>query len=239
MRAIYSRAAQFKRGNLSCKLYYVTTGKWENDQSLIGRSETVTADLKNTDLFSDVDFYPIGKAEIQKLYAQAKNAIAREFVFQNRTVVSAMSGVADAYLGLIPAAEALKILTDEDGEIVKSIFYDNVRDWQNFNDVNDEIRRTLESPDATRFALMNNGITIIARHLQPTGNTFHIEDFQIVNGWIPRRLRSDHCVLRRRYNHIQGLPIPFPQQIPCGRSILGAVSQKARDRSIELIQEPG
>ena len=182
MRAIYSRAAQFKRGNPSCKLYYVTTGKWENDQSLIGRSETVTADLKNTDLFSDVDFYPIGKAEIQKLYAQAKNAIAREFVFQNRTVVPAMSGVADAYLGLIPAAEALKILTDEDGEIVKSIFYDNVRDWQNFNDVNDEIRRTLESPDATRFALMNNGITIIARHLQPTGNTFHIEDFQIVNG---------------------------------------------------------
>ena len=60
----------------------------------------------------------------------------------------------------------------------------------------------------------------------------------IANGWIPRRLRSDHCVLWRRYNHIQGLPIPFPQQIPCGRSILGTVSQKARDRGIELIQEP-
>ena len=28
----------------------------------------------------------------------------------------------------------------------------------------------------------------------------------IPNGWIPRRLRADHCVLRRRYNHIQGLP---------------------------------
>ena len=28
MRAIYGRAAQFKRGNPSCKLYYVTTGKW-------------------------------------------------------------------------------------------------------------------------------------------------------------------------------------------------------------------
>ena len=34
------------------------------------------------------------------------------------------------------------------------------------------------------------------------------------------------------------LPIPFPQQIPCGRSIIGAVRQKARDRGIELIQEP-
>ena len=60
----------------------------------------------------------------------------------------------------------------------------------------------------------------------------------IPNGWIPRRLQADHCVLRRRYNHIQGLPIPFPQQIPCGRSIIGAVRQKARDRAIELIQEP-
>ena len=61
----------------------------------------------------------------------------------------------------------------------------------------------------------------------------------IPNRRIPRRLRTDHCVLRRRYNHIQGLPIPMPQQIPCGRSIIGAVSQKARDRGIHLIQEPG
>ena len=61
----------------------------------------------------------------------------------------------------------------------------------------------------------------------------------IPNGWIPRRLRSDHCVFRRRYNHIQGLPIPLPQHIPYRRSIIGAVSQKARDRGIELIQEPG
>ena len=61
----------------------------------------------------------------------------------------------------------------------------------------------------------------------------------ISNRRIPRRLRADHCVLWRRYNHIQGLPIPFPQQIPCGRSIIGAVRQKARDRGIHLIQEPG
>ena len=52
----------------------------------------------------------------------------------------------------------------------------------------------------------------------------------IPNGWIPRRLRADHGVLWRRYNHIQGLPIPFPQQIPCGRSIIGAVRQKAREQ---------
>jgi hypothetical protein len=182
MRAIYKRAAKFKRGNPACKLYYVTTGKWEDDANLVARKDTVIADLAATNLFSAVDFYPVGATGIQKLYAQAKNAIARDFTFQNRTVVPVIAGVKDAYLGLIPATEALKILTDDDGEIIKSIFYDNVRDWQDFNAVNDEIRKTLKSADASRFVLMNNGITIIARHLQPTGNTFHIEDFQIVNG---------------------------------------------------------
>ena len=43
---------------------------------------------------------------------------------------------------------------------------------------------------------------------------------------------------RDQFPEIQGLPIPFPQQISCRRSIIGAVSQKARDRGIELIQEP-
>ena len=52
-------------------------------------------------------------------------------------------------------------------------------------------------------------------------------------------MQADHCVLWRRYDHIQGLPIPLPQQISCGRSIVGAVSQKARDRGIQLIQEAG
>jgi len=65
----------------------------------------------------------------------------------------------------------------------KSIFYENVRDWQEYNSVNSEIKGSLESePQKARFALMNNGVTIIAKTLRATGNRFHIEDFQIVNG---------------------------------------------------------
>ena len=65
----------------------------------------------------------------------------------------------------------------------KRQFYDNVRDWQDFNAVNSEMRGTLD--DATsrsRFALMNNGVTIIAKTLRATANRFYIEDYQIVNG---------------------------------------------------------
>ena len=59
----------------------------------------------------------------------------------------------------------------------------------------------------------------------------------IPNG--PSRADCRRITASFRYDHIQGLPIPLPQQISCGRSIVGAVSQKARDRGIQLIQEAG
>ena len=107
---------------------------------------------------------------------------SREFLFAARTEIPEITGVREAYLGFIPASQFLSIITDENGEILNSIFYDNVRDWQGDNPVNSEIRRTLESPETARFVLMNNGITIIARNLLKTASRFTIEDFQIVNG---------------------------------------------------------
>jgi len=91
-------------------------------------------------------------------------------------------GVKEAHLGFLPASEFLKLIQDDGGEIISGLFYDNVRDWLDSNPVNDEIRITLGSSTRARFVLMNNGITIIARNLQPVGNKFLIEDFSIVNG---------------------------------------------------------
>jgi hypothetical protein len=183
MSAIYSRSSKFKRGNPTCKMYYVTTGKLTPDPNLEARKLTAIADLKAKNLFGEVDFVAVGADEAQKLYRQARNAIAKDFTFSNRTVVPEINGVTDAYIGLVSAPEFISILRDDNGDLLKGIFYDNVRDWQDYNAVNKEIRNTLESQlTKTRFALMNNGVTIIARTLHPTGNRFHIEDFQIVNG---------------------------------------------------------
>lgn len=97
-------------------------------------------------------------------------------------MIPEIPGVAEAYLGLVPATEFLSLLQDESGEIIKTLFYDNVKDWQDFNPVNSEIRKTLESPALRRqFVLMNNGNTMIAKTLRPTGNRFLIEDYQLVN----------------------------------------------------------
>lgn len=91
-------------------------------------------------------------------------------------------GVTQAYLGILPATELLKLLQDDSGDMIGGLFYDNVRDWLDFNEINQEIKKTLESDAKKLFVLMNNGITIIARHLQPTGDRMYVEDFSIVNG---------------------------------------------------------
>ena len=182
MAALYRRSSKFKRGNPACRLYYVTTGKWVGDAVLEARRKQTVSDLEATGLFRDVEFSCIDATGLQQLYRQTKNAISREFTFPNKTVVPEIPGVKEAYLGFLPATEFLKLIQDDGGEIISGLFYDNVRDWLDSNDVNTEIGETLRSGAGARFVLMNNGITIIARDLRPTGNKFRIEDFSVVNG---------------------------------------------------------
>jgi hypothetical protein len=52
----------------------------------------------------------------------------REFVFAASNEIPEIPGVTEAYLGHIPVSQFLSIIRDDDGEIIQSIFYDDVRD---------------------------------------------------------------------------------------------------------------
>jgi AIPR protein len=182
MTAIYDNSSKFRRGNPICRLYYVTTGTWTSDAALEARRRAVQDDLLGLKQFRSVELTPIDAEGLQRLYRESRHSISKEFEFSQKTVVPDIKGVSEAYVGLLPAPEFLRLIMDTNGEMLKGIFYDNVRDWQDFNAVNTEMRETLSSDARTRFALMNNGVTIIAKDLRSTANKFHIEDYQIVNG---------------------------------------------------------
>jgi hypothetical protein len=180
---IISRSAKFKKGKPQCYLYYTTTGKFSNDGNLEARRLTVIRDLQDLNLFKKVDFEFIDAEKIQALFQETKNAISAEIHFPDQTVIPELPGIEQAYLGLLNAVEYLKLIKNSNEEIITSIFYDNVRHWQEWNSVNQEIKNTLESEDQkTYFPLLNNGVTIIAKRIIPTGNKFVVEDYQIVNG---------------------------------------------------------
>lgn len=206
MAAIYDKSSKFKRGNPACRLFYVTTGKWTNDQALEARRVNVISDLEGQNVFREVSFTPVGADNLQVLYNETKNSIAREFQFPNRTPIPDVDGVKEAYLGFLSAKTFLSIIEDEDGDIIKSIFYDNVRDWQGVSPghVNAEISETIRSDHKDRFVLMNNGVTIIARNLQFTGQKCSIEDFQIVNG-----CQTSHALVENKDEVDDTLMIPL------------------------------
>jgi hypothetical protein len=184
MEALYQQGAKFRPGNPVCRLYYVTTGIWNGEGDLEARRRAVETDLRNMQIFRDIEFYCLGAEQLQQAYRNTKNAVVREFAFPGKSLLPDIAGVGEAYIGFVSLPEFLKLVEDDSGDILGSVFLENVRDWQEYRaPVNDEIRETIVSDHADRFVVMNNGITMIARNLRTLrGNQLQVEDFQIVNG---------------------------------------------------------
>lgn len=179
---IYSNSIKMETSP-TLKLYYATTGKWMDDQNLKTIINSGIRDLREFDLFSDIKFIPIDSDKLKSLYREIKNKITKEIIFEKHTILPKMNRVTESYLGILPATELVKVTSDEDNELIKTIFYDNVRDFQGYNKVNTGIRDTIEKDQTNdKFVLLNNGITIVAKSLNKVGSAFKISDFQIVNG---------------------------------------------------------
>jgi hypothetical protein len=204
--AIYDNSARFRRGNPHCRLYYVCAGRWTDDPLLAGRVSTEVQALEALGLFAadGIEFSPIDADRAQVLYRDTQHRVTAEFQFPSRTVLPEMEHVTEAYLGVLPAKEYLKLVVDDADQLRRSLFYDNVRDFQDFNVVNEQIKATLESPSKNAFSLLNNGITIVARQLTTTGNKFVMEDYQIVNG-----CQTSHVLYREREHITDDVYVPI------------------------------
>lgn len=83
---------------------------------------------------------------------------------------------------------------DQDGvrHINRSLFYDNVRDFNPESEINKKIISELESGDNASFVFKNNGITVVSKSIDRKGDTFTIEDYQIVNGCQTTNICGSH-----------------------------------------------
>ncbi len=203
--AIYDNSARFRRGNPHCRLYYVCPGSWTGDQHLEGRIALEAAALNDLSLFASdgVEISPVDADRLHAIYRDTQHRVSSEFQFPSRTVLPDMENVSEAYLGVLPASEYLQLVVDDTDQLRRSLFYDNVRDFQDFNVVNQQIKETLASDARNTFALLNNGVTIVARRLTTTGNKFVMEDYQVVNG-----CQTSHVLYREREQITSGVNVP-------------------------------
>ncbi|WP_227724416.1 AIPR family protein [Yersinia proxima] len=179
--AILTRSDMMHNRRPICRLYYVTTGTWQDDKNLVALIEQGKSELLNLSIFESVLFFTYGAQQIQKLYLETKNKLSTTITFQNRITLPDIKGIKEAYLGVIPFIEYMKLIQDEN-KTIYNIFYDNVRDFQGENRVNIRIKETLTKEKFDIFSVLNNGVTVVASSLTPAGNRFSLRDYQVVNG---------------------------------------------------------
>lgn len=180
---IYSKSALFRHGNPRLRMYYVTTGRWQDDDKILARIQNEIATLEELNIFqSPPEFTPIDARRLQQYFNRSQNALTKTILFANRVTLPAIDGVRESYLGYLPAKEYLDMISDENGNLLRGLFYENVRDFQGENPVNKEIEDTLRGSGKDSFVLLNNGITVVSEDLGKTGDRFTVSGFQVVNG---------------------------------------------------------
>lgn len=179
---IYSLSIHMEQSP-QCSLYYVSTGEWHDDPTLRARVDSELEQFKQTNLFSNVTFTPCDAERMKAIYRELRNKVVAEVTFEKHTILPAIGGVTEAYLGILPCREYLKLVIGSDGLIQRGLFYDNVRDFQGNNPVNSEIAATIVNPGSnSQFVLLNNGVTVVAKSITKVGAKFKLTDYQVVNG---------------------------------------------------------
>lgn len=180
---IYQNSLYIHNNNPSIDMFYITCGKWTDENAISSMINLGKQDLENTNDFFKVDFYPYDADKIITAYKELKKKIRKTVVMEKRYTFPSMDSICQAYGGLVRCTDFMKLLQDEEGNMLHNIFEDNVRDFQGYNSINTEISNTIhDSNERKLFSVLNNGLTILAKKITPTGDNLEIFDYQIVNG---------------------------------------------------------
>ena len=228
---ILSKSLKIEK-NPSLKLIYAACGKWIEDDNIMAVVRSNIEKLEGYDIFSKIKFFPIDKDGIKKTYREIKNTITREIEFEKHTILPSMSSVTESFIGILPGKEYLKLICDENGDLLRNIFYDNVRDFQGFNSVNSEIRDSINQKERKdKFALLNNGVTIVAKKVNKLGYKFSVIDYQIVNG-----CQSSHVIYHLRDKIDDTVYVPIKLIITDNYDVTSSII-KATNRQTEVKSE--
>ena len=204
-----------------CRLFYVSTGTWADDSMLLTRINQGKSDLEATKLFSSVEFTPVDSDGLKQMYRELNQKVTRGIKFEKHTILPTISGVKEAYIGILPCLEYLNLICDDDGNLNRRLFYDNVRDFRGINVVNQEIEATVRDVDRNdRFALLNNGVTIVARDKNNVGATFRLSDYQIVNG-----CQTSHVLHLNREHLTENVFLPIKLIVTTDPEVINQIIQ--------------
>jgi len=193
---VYERSAKMRQLP-TVRLYYVYTGEFSLDSApvLASIEAEITALREMKYKFGEVVSKVHDGASLSRLYRDTKNDVAKNIPFQRHTALPPIKGAAAAYIGVAKCSDYVELLTKDGGDLNKGLFFENVRDFLGeSNPVNSQIAQTINTPDERdRFAVLNNGVTVVASSIEPSGDYFRISKYQVVNG-----CQTSHVLYKNR-----------------------------------------
>lgn len=161
-------------------LYYVTMGRWKEPEDLIGVKKQFTKDIELLNIYDQSKLYFVDSELLKEYYDSIQNTYNTTIDTRHIMPLTDVIGVTNSCLSIVYGSELLKLISN-DGIIRKSLFNDNVRDFQGSNPVNNEIHNTIKN-NPEKFIILNNGITIVCDEFKQNNTKISIFNPQIVNG---------------------------------------------------------
>lgn len=182
---LVAKAAKLDLTRAQCKLFFCCLGEWKSPSHGVAALKKNRAAVERIDFFADVASQPLDRNDVRNLWNEATRAQEATLPTVARFPFPAMPGVDNAVVALVRATEFVDtVVRDASGNMRTGIFDQNIRDFEGIsNPVNQKIRASLVSASARgRFGVMNNGVTIIAKGMQPAADSYVLRNYQIVNG---------------------------------------------------------
>jgi len=220
------------RGKPKLHLFYCYTGTFRSDETINARVEAGKGDLRNLNYFSEIDFTFLDANLLQERYQEVNLRVEKEIIIDEYANLPVISGISQAYIGVLRCKELVKLISNSDGRLQKSLFNENVRDFLSRNPVNDEISQTIRSKEKqSRLVALNNGITIVARGIKIVGKKFTLTDFQIVNG-----CQTSHIIFDNQKGILGDTSVPVKMIEAEDRDLINEIV-RATNRQTEVKDE--
>lgn len=175
------------RQNPVLRCFFSVTGSGAAAEPIVKLVDSNKLRIDDLSLFSTIEIEILGAKQLQAAFRAATNSVSATIEFTKAVTLPNHPKVAEAFIGFIDSEQLLKLVTHQDDlsatpKINRSVFYDNIRDFNPNSDINKSILSEIESGDLASFVFKNNGVTAIARKVTRQRDTFIVDDYQIVNG---------------------------------------------------------